>query len=81
MLSARKAVSDFLSNANTPSVDPNNVILTAGTSGALYTAIGSLCEVRTNILLPKPGFPLCIPICQNLGVSYKFYNLLPDQDW
>ena len=43
MIEARKAVSTFLSNPHRPTIDPNNIILTAGTSGALYTAIASLC--------------------------------------
>ena len=31
--------------------------------------------------MPKPGFPLCQPICQNLGVEFDAYNLLPEEGW
>ena len=35
------------------------VVLSFGCSGALYNAIAVLCEVGDNIVVPKPGFPLC----------------------
>jgi tyrosine aminotransferase len=57
------------------------VFLTFGTSGALYNAIAVLCERGTNVVVPTPGFPLYQPICENLGVEYKNYNLLPDKKW
>jgi len=31
--------------------------------------------------VPSPGFPLCQPICQNLGVEFDTYKLLPDEGW
>ena len=40
-----------------------------------------MCEVGDRILVPKPGFPLCQPICQNLGVEFDAYNWLPEEGW
>ncbi len=31
--------------------------------------------------MPKPGFPLCSTICQNLGVDVKYYSLRADSEW
>lgn len=57
------------------------MFLAFGCSGALYNSIAVLCEVGDRILVPKPGFPLCQPICQNLGVEFDTYNLLPEEGW
>jgi aspartate/methionine/tyrosine aminotransferase len=51
-------------------------VLAFGCSGALYNAISVLCENGDNILVPAPGFPLALPIAENLGINLKFYNLL-----
>lgn len=79
-VAARTAVSEKFSTEDHP-IDPNNVFLAFGCSGALYNAIAVLCEVGDRILVPKPGFPLCQPICQNLNVEFDQYNLLPDEGW
>ncbi len=40
-----------------------------------------LCESGDNILVPAPGFPLALPIAQNLGVNLKYYNLVAERGW
>jgi len=52
------------------------VVLAFGCSGALFNAISVLCEAGDNLLVPAPGFPLALPIAQNLGINLKYYNLL-----
>lgn len=79
-LPARTAIAEKFGTPDHP-IDPNNVFLSFGCSGALYNAMSVLCEVGDNVLVPKPGFPLCQPICQNLGVEFQAYQLLPDQGW
>ena len=79
-VAARAAVANKFGTADHP-IDPNNVFLSFGCSGALYNAIAVMCEVGDRILVPKPGFPLCQPICQNLGVEFDTYNLLPEEGW
>ena len=32
-------------------------------------------------MVPKPSFPIIRPICENLGVEIKYYDLLPDKGW
>lgn len=79
-VAARTAVAEKFGTAEHP-IDPNNVFLAFGCSGALYNAIAVMCEVGDRILVPKPGFPLCQPICQNLGVEFDAYNLMPEDGW
>ena len=52
------------------------VVLAFGCSGALFNAISVLCETGDNILVPSPGFPLALPIAENLELNLKHYNLL-----
>ena len=61
-IQARTAVAEKFSTPDYP-VDPAHVFLSFGCSGALYSAISVLCEVGDRVLVPKPGFPLCQPIC------------------
>lgn len=72
---AKEAIAKKYSHPDHP-IDPNNVFLTFGCSGALYCAMSALCEEGDNILVPSPGFPLCLPIAQNTGVHIKQYDLL-----
>ena len=59
---ARAAIAEKFGTEERP-IDPNHVFLAFGCSGALYNAISVLCEVGDSVLVPKPGFPLCQPIC------------------
>lgn len=80
VLAARQALVDKYSTEDAP-FEADDVLLTFGCSGAQYTVFSTLCEVGDNVLVPKPGFPLCLPICQNLGVELRHYELDPDNDF
>jgi tyrosine aminotransferase len=79
-LPAREAVAKKFGTAEFP-IDPNHVFLGFGCSGALYNAITALCETGDRILVARPGFPLCQPICENLGVEIDHYNLDASKGW
>lgn len=79
-LKARQAVAEKFSTDEYP-IHPDNVFLAFGCSGALFNAISVLCEPGDNILAPSPGFPLCQPICTNLGVEMDTYKLDPERSW
>ncbi len=51
-------------------------MLAFGCSGALFNAISVLCETGDSIVVPRPGFPLALPIAENLGLNLKYYDLL-----
>lgn len=55
---AREAVAKKFSTEEYP-INPNNVILSFGCSGALYNAMAVLCERGDRIAVAKPSFPLC----------------------
>eukprot|EP00347_Sterkiella_histriomuscorum_P004567 403359972 len=77
---ARKAIVKKFSHPDFPFTE-NEVVLSFGCSGALYNSISAMCETGDNILVPRPGFPLCLPIAQNIGIELKFYDLLPEKGW
>jgi tyrosine aminotransferase len=52
------------------------VILTSGCSHALEMCIDCMADAGDNILVPRPGFPLYVTLCQSLGIEPRFYNLL-----
>lgn len=79
-LEARQAIVDKFSTPEAP-FTTNDVILSFGCSGAMYNSISALCETGDNILVPRPGFPLCLPIAENLGLNLKYYDLLPEKSW
>ena len=43
--------------------------------------ISALCEEGDNLLVARPGFPLCDPIAKNIKAELRFYDLLPDENW
>ena len=32
-------------------------------------------------MVQRPGYPLCLPISQNLGVELRHYDLMSDKNW
>ena len=73
-LAARTAIANKYQTPGHP-IEPNNIFLSMGCSGALQNTISVLCDVGDRLLVPAPGFPLCRPICESLGVEYCKYNL------
>lgn len=53
----RQAIIDRFSTEEAPFA-ADDVIITAGCSGALYTVFTSLCETGKNVLVPMPTYPL-----------------------
>ena len=59
----------------------SDVVIASGCSGALDLAISVLIDEGTNILVPRPGFPLYETIAVARGGSAKHYVLSPDRGW
>jgi tyrosine aminotransferase len=68
---------------STPSypLTEKDVILTCGGSGAIVIALQALANPGDNVLIPRPGFAFYKTAAMHSGISIRFYNLLPDQDW
>jgi tyrosine aminotransferase len=62
-------------------VDPSNVIVANGCSGALELALTAMLDDDSILLVPQPGFPLYQVIAESHGASVVHYRLDPDQHW
>ncbi|XP_024536669.1 probable aminotransferase TAT2 [Selaginella moellendorffii] len=79
----RSAVAEFLSKDLPYSLSADDIFMTAGCSQAIQFCIGALAnsEKPSNMLLPRPGFPLYQSFCNLFGVEVREYDLLPNSDW
>lgn len=80
-LPCRKAVAEKFSVAGRPSLTPDDIFMTLGCSEALSHCVAALAAPGTNMLLPRPGFPLCQILCDYHGVEPRYYDLLPERAW
>ena len=62
-------------------VDVDDVVIGSGCSGVLELALTAMLDEGTNMLVPKPGFPLYQVIADSHGASVKEYRLDPAQGW
>lgn len=79
---ARQAVADYLSHDGAEFTS-KDIILCSGCSSALEMCITVLCDPlkNHNILVPRPGFPIYRTLAESIGVSVKYYDLIPDKNW
>eukprot|EP00929_Paragymnodinium_shiwhaense_P028661 TRINITY_DN16575_c0_g1_i1.p1 TRINITY_DN16575_c0_g1~~TRINITY_DN16575_c0_g1_i1.p1 ORF type:complete len:440 (+),score=110.38 TRINITY_DN16575_c0_g1_i1:81-1400(+) len=77
----RSAVAEAFNVPSRPALAANDVFMTLGCSEALSHCIAALGKSGSNMLLPRPGFPLYQVLCEYHGVEARYYDLLPDQGW
>ena len=86
-LALRTAAAEFLAAKYDVHYDPaSEVIITAGATGGIYTALTSILNPGDEVLIPTPIFPLYIAIVKLSGATPVFmdtsdngYVLSPDQ--
>lgn len=62
-------------------VDPENILLTAGTSESFFYLFQLLAKPGDNVLAPNPAYPLFDYIAQLAGVQLKHYALREENRW
>jgi tyrosine aminotransferase len=77
----REAVAEAFTVSSRPLLTAADVFMTIGCSEALSHCIATLAAPNSNMLLPRPGFPLYQVLCDYHGVEVRYYDLLPDKDW
>ncbi|QQM60352.1 aminotransferase class I/II-fold pyridoxal phosphate-dependent enzyme [Lactiplantibacillus plantarum] len=86
-LALRTAAAEFLAAKYDVHYDPaSEVIITAGATGGIYTALTSILNPGDEVLIPTPTFPLYIAIVKLAGATPVFMDtsdngfvLSPDQ--
>ena len=86
MLAAREAVCRYYAGRHAHSgvrraIDPENIILTAGTSEAYSYIFRLLCEKDDEILVPAPSYPLFQLLADLNDIRLAPYPLLYDHGW
>lgn len=77
----RAAVAAFFDTPGRPTLQAKDVFMTLGCSEALSHCIAALAAPGSNLLLPRPGFPLYQVLCDYHGVEVRYYDLLPEKGW
>lgn len=62
-------------------VNPDDVVIANGCSGALELVITSLLDEGSVLLVPRPGFPLYEVIARSHGARVAYYDLDPSKEW
>ncbi|XP_063236901.1 tyrosine aminotransferase isoform X2 [Bacillus rossius redtenbacheri] len=77
---AREAVAKYSSTPGS-TVDPNDVVLCSGCSGALDICITGVADPGQNILVPRPGFSIYRTLAEGCGIAVRSYDLKPADGW
>ncbi|XP_034600627.1 nicotianamine aminotransferase 1 isoform X3 [Setaria viridis] len=80
-LQARRAIAEYLSQDLPYQLSPDDIYLTAGCCQAIDVMISILAQPGSNILLPKPGFPLYESRTMFSNLEERHFNLIPDRGW
>jgi aspartate/methionine/tyrosine aminotransferase len=86
MRSAREAVASYYSESrgfdgSNAAIDPERIVLTAGTSEAYSYILRLLCEPGDEILVPTPSYPLFEYLAALNDVRLAHYPLFYDHGW
>ena len=74
-LALRTAAAEFLAQKYDVHYDPaSEVIITAGATGGIYTALSSILNPGDEVLIPTPIFPLYIAIVKLVGATPVFMD-------
>nr|URX65374.1 tyrosine aminotransferase [Gymnema sylvestre] len=77
----RIAIAGYLSRDLPHELSPDDVYVTAGCTPAIEMTLSILAQPGSNILLPRPGFPI-YGLCANFrNIEARYFDLLPDKSW
>ncbi|MCE9623912.1 MAG: pyridoxal phosphate-dependent aminotransferase [Deltaproteobacteria bacterium] len=77
---ARQAISDYYAGQKAE-VDPENILLTSGTSESFFYLFSLLTQAGDNVLVPKPAYPLFDSIAELAKIELRHYALREDLAW
>jgi alanine-synthesizing transaminase len=62
-------------------LDPDRVVITAGTSEGIELALTALAGPGDEVLVPVPTYPLYTAVLAKIGARPVFYSTTPDNAW
>lgn len=79
-IEARKAIALFYKKRGFK-IDPEQIILTSGTSESYFYIFKMLAKPGDAVLLPQPGYPLFEEIARLADIEVCFYKLKEETGW
>ncbi|MQA29766.1 MAG: aminotransferase class I/II-fold pyridoxal phosphate-dependent enzyme [Luteitalea sp.] len=80
LASAREAVAAEHTAHGWP-IDPDRVLITAGTSEGIELALTALLDADSEVLVPMPTYPLYTAVVAKLGARSLYYRTDPERGW
>ncbi len=77
---AREAVAREWTGRGFP-VDPDRVLITAGTSEGIELALTALANPGDGVLVPLPTYPLYTAVLAKIGADARYYRTDPSRGW
>src|SRR5687767_4963440 len=77
---ARQAVANECPRRGMP-LDPDRVVITAGTSEGIELALTALAGPGDDVLVPVPTYPLYTAVLAKIGARPVFYSTTPGSQW
>lgn len=77
---AREAVAEEWSGRGFP-VDPDRVLITAGTSEGIELVLTALANPGDGVLVPMPSYPLYTAVLAKIGAVASYYRTDPARGW
>jgi alanine-synthesizing transaminase len=77
---AREAVAAECHRRGMP-LDPDRVVVTAGTSEGIELALTALAGPGDDVLVPVPTYPLYTAVLAKIGARPVFYDTTPEHQW
>ncbi|GJM90981.1 hypothetical protein PR202_ga07313 [Eleusine coracana subsp. coracana] len=81
VLPARRAIAEYLSRDLPYNLSADDVYLTSGCVQAIEVMVSILAQPGSNILLPRPGFPLYEGRTTFSCLEARHFDLMPDRGW
>ncbi|CAN1845530.1 Probable aminotransferase TAT2 [Linum perenne] len=77
----RRAIAQYLSLELPYNLSSDDVFVTSGCTQAIDVALALLAHPGSNILLPRPGFPIYELCAAFRGLEVRHFDLLPQDGW
>ncbi|CAI0440940.1 unnamed protein product [Linum tenue] len=77
----QRAIAKYLSGDLPYDLSSDDVFVTSGCTQAIDVALAMLARPGSNILLPRPGFPIYELCAAFRGIEVRHFDLLPQNGW
>ncbi|KAI4333637.1 hypothetical protein L6164_018417 [Bauhinia variegata] len=81
LLETRRAIAKYLSRDLPYELSPDDVYVTSGCTQAIDVALSTVARPGSNVLIPRPGFPIYNQCASFRNVEVRHYDLIPKKGW